>query len=172
MLGANWGHPSLNLHVVFAQSNCCQSPGLLEYKTECLLSVPRTEQVSLHGRGMVGMVAAIVGRSCWYGLTECLPPESWVCWFLNYKVGLEAGRQTHKGARLPQGGWAISVVQPEFQAPYFVTEVRNNPLLLSEEDISPIPAPTPCPKYLVKVSGAPDMMLPIRERRVIGIWSS
>lgn len=67
MLGANWGHPSLNLHVVFAQSNCCQSPRLLEYKTECLLSVPRTEQVSQHGRGIVGvvrMVGVVVG---WWG---------------------------------------------------------------------------------------------------------
>lgn len=63
-------------------------------------------------------------------------------------------------------------MQLEFQDPYFVNEVRNNLMLLSEEDISPIPAPTPCPKYLVKVSGAFYMMLPIHERRVIGIWSS
>lgn len=53
-----------------------------------------------------------------------------------------------------------------------MTEVRNNLLLLSEEDISPIPTPTPCPKCLVKVSGAFYMMLPIHERRVIRIWSS
>lgn len=120
--------------------------------------------------GMVGVVAAIVGRSCWYGLTEYLPPASWVCQFLSHGVGLEAGRQTHMGGRLSQGGWVISVVQPEFQDPYFVTEVRDNLLLLSEEDISPIPAP--CPKYLVTISGAFNMMLPIHERRVIEIWSS
>lgn len=70
----------------------------------------------------------------------------------------------------PKVGGVISVVQSEFQDPYFVTEVRDNLLLLSEEDISPIP--TPCPKYLVKISGAFNMMLPIHERRVIEIWSS
>lgn len=36
----------MNLHVVFTQGNCCQRPRPLEYKAECLLSVPRTEQVS------------------------------------------------------------------------------------------------------------------------------
>lgn len=45
----------MNLHVVFAQSNSCQRPKLLEYKADRLYSVARTEQVSLRGTGMVGV---------------------------------------------------------------------------------------------------------------------
>lgn len=38
--------------MVFTQSNWCQRLRALEYKAECLLSVPRREQVSSWGRGM------------------------------------------------------------------------------------------------------------------------
>lgn len=61
-------------------------------------------------------------------------------------------------------------MRPDVQAPNFGTEVRSNPLLLSGEDISSLPAPTPCPKYLVRFSGAFNMLLPTHDRRGIRIW--
>lgn len=78
VLVTSWGHPSLTLHVVFAQRNCCQTPWRLEYKVRvsALCAQNRAGELTWHRDGGGG-VAAKVGESCRYRLAEivCTSPH-------------------------------------------------------------------------------------------------